>query len=369
MPDLTPLTILVDKSIADDAARKNMVEVVLRNGKAKYKAMIKCALSNASDSSGKNEIFNTVLNSESANNYAIEQVNHAVRNVGKGIKKVDGHIVSLSNQVKDMSVNVDSIFKSVNMIKAMAVLNVGLSMANMAVNVIGFVVISNHLNEIDRQLVTIAGKLDDVKNLKKNELIQEFHQVTMYYNSLSDDISNGKNDLRRQEEFLIETNSFFGKLKGNIMDKSLEISDLLKMIYSLIVPYTAILNSFVTAYYLENQKLPSNYESFTEIYDSLLDDSYLDTVERYWFIDRDQNNHDTYLAIDAMMLLTIQCKAEILDRMEILKVFNTKDKLDSLNEAMNEEMTQQAEKDAMKVADALHKDPAECKQVLLSALS
>lgn len=372
MTDLTPLTIFVNSNVAENAAKKGMLEVALRRKDAKFKAMVKCAVENnlTSSNSDTNLILNKALEVVSKNTASLEEVNHTVRNLSKNIEKVDGHLVSVAANVKNMSTNVDMIFKSTQAIKAMSALNAALSIANIAVDVVGFTIISNHLTVMDKELHDISQKLDDLKNVEKGKLIQEFHGLTMKINAISDSMALGDGaTIKDMENLLIAINSFIEKLLYGVNNKSLEISELLNMIYSLIVPYTSVLSIFITKFFIKYQKFPNNFESFTNLFNLLLDDDYLETVEEYWFLDKDESNEDTICIMDAMKLLTLNCYTELSDRVEIIKQFKTEERIHAFDDKVADAAKHEATEVASEVAKLLQKNDEECDQVLRAALS
>lgn len=367
------VTLLVENGIADELQKKGLAEIVLRQKNAKFKAMVKCALENTQGREADNTVSNILdatMRQISNNSANIEKVNHSMKHVEAGIDRIDGHIVSVSNNIKNLSSNVDMIFRSTQAIQAMSFLNVGLSLANIAINVAGFTIISNHLTSMDNELRIISQKIDDIKNIEKNDIYQEFHSLTMDINTISDQMeSEGKDKISSQslEELLKKLNAFIDKIIRNIKDKTFEISELLNMIFSLLVPYTALLCVFITKYYLKNKKLPKNYDLFIGLYDALLDDSFLDVEWKYWFFEKAESNHNTTCIMNAQKLLTLNCYTEISDRVELLSLLKTKGKVDKFDKEMDETVHRNITEVAPEVAKLLQNTSAsECEQVLQS---
>jgi len=95
----TPVTILIEKNIAEEIQQKGLAEIALRQKDAKFKAMIKCALeSNTLKKDDKmSRVLNCALNQVSNNTRQLEKVNHSIRYLGNSIDMLDGHIISVAD--------------------------------------------------------------------------------------------------------------------------------------------------------------------------------------------------------------------------------------------------------------------------------
>lgn len=135
MNNMETIQIEVPKSVAKKLKQNQFLEVATRTEKAKFDAFNKYRiLSDAAESQKKASELGKDIASRWSHSDATHMMNRYVKNIRDGV-------TSLSKTAADMSLHVEEIYKKTNAIKALSCLNTGLSLANVAVDLIGFAVV------------------------------------------------------------------------------------------------------------------------------------------------------------------------------------------------------------------------------------
>ena len=164
MEKMTAIELLVKQTVADELLQKDFAEIALRRGDAKFKAMVKCKIlgDHLEDNSPIKQIADSMMK---MNTQTIESVRGM-------LGKVDLSNAKTAAAVKNLSVQVDSVFSSLSKLSfvntGLSALNVGLSIANLAVSVKGFKKISDKMNNVSKQLNSIEISIEKLLNLGKN---------------------------------------------------------------------------------------------------------------------------------------------------------------------------------------------------------
>ena len=362
-----PFTILIDQTIADEIAKKNMAELVLRRTDATYRSFIKCAIDHSAGS--EKEVLQTAMSVATNNSLSMDQINSIMSPIRNGLVSGQNklnHIVSIA---RNNALNIDSVLKSTQVIKFGTFLNTGLELANIGITIAGFVMMSRKLNLLDEELKKALNMLDAAEKRDRNRFYAEYHKLVMLTNKALDSIRLNQINLDDLETLIISLNTFVENCVNDIKSNSRNIGDMLKMIFSLITPYTAVLKAFLTEYYYKNHIFPGNYSSFLGLYDLLLDPGLLKTEFNYMFLDQDMTNRDTISTLDTQMALIIDARTLITDYKELLEVFKTKENMGIVEDEINESVTSRSKEIAPEIAAQLQVSPKYCEQVLAQARS
>ena len=332
MEQYAMIQMLVEQAAVPALRQKETCEIVLRQANAKYQPFIKAILGGNGEKAvdkifGETKAFDLV------------DVRSALRNTNRDIK-------SLSLTCKNMSVQVDQIYKSVKSVQSLAYLNTGLGLANIAVNVAGFVMVSNKLNILSSEVQRMSSRLNQVVTLMKHEIIGKFQRLTMLYNQMAAKLdSNEQIDLDELERLIIEMRSFLSEMVLNLNEKALQEEVLLEIVYTLIPAYTSLLCEFVKSYYFMKQNNSPNYQMFLNLYNELEESHFRQCLFDYYMLNKKLNNIDVIDILNAQSLIGINGRVQVEDQLSLVQVLGTVNKLNEFEcqvDAFVKEQVQQA---------------------------
>ena len=271
MDNMVALEMFIDKKIADEVMEKGLAEIALRRADAKFKAMIKCKVLGASVGG---ESITEKLVSEAMQLSTNRNMNlDAVRNTLYSLEKGTG---MLTTTAKNIANQVDGIYQQVNSVMNMSYLNTGISLANMAVDVIGFIVVTEKLNVLNTEVQIVENKINKMSNLQKNDKITMCQKLIMQYNAKIAKIrDNEEVNLDKLEELLIDMRAFISEMLRNLHDQSLGETLVLKIVYTLMPAYTSLFHEFLQCYYFQKNSVPVNYEMFLSLYTELKSENFI----------------------------------------------------------------------------------------------
>ena len=365
MEELTTLELLVNKTVADEVKRKGLAELAMRRGDAKFKSMIKCSLANSSTAQKESaeKIVSTAMERVFKGNASdIKDVRVAVKNLGKNIG-------GLSAVTKNIASQVDSIYQYTSTIKSLSFLNTGLSLTNIAIDAAGFVVIIDRLNQLNYELQGVAIKLDQIKNIKKNEKIAQCQKLIMLFNSLAEKIGEKEDvDVDVIEKLLVEMKSFISEMIYNLQDETLGTELVLGIINAMLPAYTFLLKVFVEKKYYAKHKLPANYDIYLNLYDELEEANYRKKLEsfyyEYYFAEEKMNIIDVLDLINAQILLGLNGKVQIEDQVALQEILGNEEKVKEFDRGLDRIVNGWVKEEIPSIAEESGVEEKVCAQVL-----
>lgn len=353
MDELVDLMIQVSKTEAEKLKKDGIFEAVLRDAKKRYKPFIKAVIQDTDLSKAENaeKLFYEVGKEL---DLKADKVINTMKNIDKHIVFQNGKLNSISGQLLQMAPKFDDVFKNMNVIKSLECMNVALNALNLGATIVGFVIISQKINEVDKKLQAVEVKIDKLGNYHKNELSAEYHELAMRFNSITNKMKNKETiDFDSLEDLLIDMNKFLkDKAIKNIEDRAIDPDLLLSMVNTLLPSYTILLKLYLTEHYLAFERMPDNCSSFLGIYQDLKEEKFIESVHDYFFLDKELSGYDSLMAVTIEQVLVNDELIQIFDRISIVKAVGSKaeyEKLDSLlNTTVKEyalEMAKKNEKD------------------------
>lgn len=335
MEEYVTLEMLVNKTVADEVTQKGLAEIALRRADAKFKAMVKCRILGDATSTElvPQRVASSAMRLSIPGQNNMESVRGAMRSLEKGLGK---KITSLTTTTKNMAVQVDGIYQLTRTVQSLSYLNVGLSMANLAVDVAGFVVVNDKLNMLSSEVQLAANKINKIANVQKNEKISDCQKLIMRFNALSSKIRRGDDiNLDDLEHLIIDMRAYLSEMILNLHDDALGTDLVLKIINSLLPAYTLLFSEFTKRYYYQHQCLPGNYEVFLKLYDELEDVNFRAKLQDHYFLDERLHSQDVLDRLNAQMLLGLNGRVQIEDQTAILKMLGTKEKVEAFDKGLD----------------------------------
>lgn len=357
MNNMVELGLLVEKTVADEVARKEIAEIALRRADAKFKAMVKCKV--LGEPVGNDELLLKVAhNVQKLNLPKIESIRGTLRNI-------DINSGEISNVVKNMSIQFDGVLGSLKSLKNISYLNTGISLANLAVDVAGFMVISDKLTEIDGSLNRIDSNTLKLLGIAKNDLIQEYENHLMKARHIYSKIINDEQtDLEQFCGVILELRNFIQKLINHSVDNTFDEELLSEMIFTLMPAYTFLLSEYTKQYYFQKHRKDVNYDNFISLYDKLANLDIIKKLFDHLILDSEMSIIDATDAVNAQVLFALNNKVQIEDNMRLIEILDTKEKLSELDKELKIIMKDDIQKDIPKIVEECEIEDEECRRII-----
>ncbi len=325
MDQLTTIQMLVDRHDIPQLLKKQTLEIVTRNAKARYKPFIKAYFPEGGERA--TEVARQLFGDTTL--YNLEDVRRSVRLARRDLR-------SISDNCRNMSLEVDHIFNAVKSVQALSYLNVGLSLVNVGLSVAGFAMISNRLNTLNMEVQRLSQRLNQISAIMKNNIIARFQTLTMLYNQMSGKLNkNEQIDLDVLEKLIIDMRSFLSEMIRNLNEQALQEEVLLEIVYTLVPAYTALLCEFEKSYYFAHQENSANFSMFLALFDELESAEFRNHLFDYYMLDKKFPNLDVIDILNAQSLLGINGRVQVEDEISLVRIFETEENLDQFNKEVD----------------------------------
>lgn len=363
--NMVPIELLVKDVLADELYDDGFAEIAFRRSDAKFREMVKCKIAG-----------NSVINEEILNKIAVSALNTDVLStdiydIRKSINKTNINLGNISKSIKTipgslkgLSTKVDGIYQGVNIVKGLSYINVGLSMVNIAADVVGFVVIRNNLLKLNDTVMDIAREVGEISIIQKNSKISECNKLIMQFNSLSSKIQDGDPiDLDSIDNWLINTKTFISEMISNLTGDALEIEVFLNMISSLLPSYTIMLGYYLKSYYFKKKKRPANYDIYINLFCELMEISFDEMLFDYYCLNKNYSLLDTKDVINSQFLINLNDRIFIEDQQYLLETLKTKNKFDEFESKIDVIVENRINEMIPQLSDEGDISQDECKQL------
>lgn len=315
------------------------VEIVLRDMKKRYKPFIKAAVQEAKgiDPKKAQEVLKPIA-AKAVKKKDLEGALHVVRNIDKHINVVGGMVKNVSNQLADLSLDFDDVFKKMGSIEELNYLNVALNGLNLAATIAGFVVVYNMLNELDNKLQSIDAKLDKLVDNEMDKINQRYHDLVMRFNSMYTKIKDHDAVNRDElEGYLRDTNTFIkDRLISSIVKETFDEDVMLTMINTLLPSYTLILIEFQKDYYYGKHRAHDNNPVFMSLFEDLQSKNFTRSVYDYLFLKHGMHADEALAAVALEKIFINGQLIDIYDQNILFRDVADREKFEELNQIINE---------------------------------
>lgn len=362
MDNMVALEMLVDKAIADEVSEKGIAEIALRRADAKFKAMIKCKIlgTPVDGEMVPEKLKSAVMNLSVQNSMGLD----TVRNVLYSLEKGTG---ALTDVIKNMATQVDGIYRQVSSVMDISYLNAGLSLVNTAVDVTGFIIVTEKLNVLHAELQVVASRISKIINVQKNEKVAICQKLIMQCNVMASKIKNNEEvNLDKLQDLLIDMRTFISEMIMDLHDKALGASVVLRMVYTLMPTYTSLFNEFLCRYYFQKNCAPENYEMFLSLYGELMNENFIEILQDYYFLEKKFHGADVFDVLNAQSLIGLNGMVQIEDQLSILKALGTKEKVLRFEEGLSHYAEKRLKEAIPVLARGSEMDEKECTRYFFS---
>lgn len=246
---------------------------------------------------------------------AIDQntIRHLVRTADSNSAKLNQIIPKL-----------DQIFKPLQNLQILSILNTALSAANLVATIAGMVIICNKLNSIDHKLNEIQKEIADVKEINyEMQIAKPCRKLVDDYKLLTPALSKGKpvseerliNLIRECKDYIISIYN----LRNN-----LPLEAALSLIFSLLPILANCMMVYYQRFYDPNQEKHPLHDSCMSVFDLLSVPSFINQIQDYMFMEKNLPNQQVNEYLDCHRLIVYSYKTQIKQLLEDLKIFGSK---------------------------------------------
>lgn len=364
MEELVPLELLVNKPIAEEIRKNGLAEIALRRADAKFKAMIKCRLldDSLSDSELMQKILSSSMNMSISGSCSMESVRCSMHTFGH---TVGNNLPVLSEPMKTMVSHVDSIYTITNALLKISYINTAISLVNLVVDVIGFVIVNKKLNKLNSEVKSMADNISAIHKIEINKKITTCQSIIMDFITMNEKIQDSEQiSIYEMDGLLSKMMTFISDIIRNFNVDALPIDLVLKIVYTLLPAYTLLLNEYITRYYYEKHKEPPKYDIFLSLYNELDDITIRQSIQNYYFIDQKKHLQEVVDLLNVHTLIVFNGQVQIEDQFTILEKLETKEKVETFDLELENSVKHWFRKQNEKIAEKCGISNTKCKKVL-----
>ncbi len=366
MSEYVTVQMVIEKTMADELNKKGIAEIVFRQASAKYKNFVKCKI--LDNPTVSNEVAERIHSSSlqvlSQDVKNLKDTRAVVLSYEKNIKH---GIKALTTITKKVTTQLDLVYRESKAIKNLSYIGVGLSLTNIAVDMAGFTIVINKLNDLNSRLQGLSDQIGSIANIQKNDKIAECQRLIMRFNSLADKIKDEEDvSLDDIEALIVDMKAYLSEMIHNLSDKALKTELVLEIINILLPAYTILYKALLDKFYLEKGKLPANTEIFNQLYDELENSQIREQLKEYfydrYFIEEKMRSEDVFDIINAQILIEISGRAQIDDEITLIKLLKTREGLRKYKERLEELVQTLAKENISAIAEDSGVDEETCSQ-------
>ena len=366
MSEYVTVQMVIEKTMADELNKKGIAEIVFRQASAKYKNFVKCKI--LDNPTVSNEVAERIHSSSlqvlSQDVKNLKDTRAVVLSYEKNIKH---GIKALTTITKKVTTQLDLVYRESKAIKNLSYIGVGLSLTNIAVDMAGFTIVINKLNDLNSRLQGLSDQIGSIANIQKNDKIAECQRLIMRFNSLADKIKDEEDvSLDDIEALIVDMKAYLSEMIHNLSDKALKTELVLEIINILLPAYTILYKALLDKFYLEKGKLPANTEIFNQLYDELENSQIREQLKEYfydrYFIEEKMRSEDVFDIINAQILIEINGRAQIDDEITLIKLLKTREGLRKYKERLEDLVQTLAKENISAIAEDSGVDEETCSQ-------
>lgn len=301
----------VPEKYADRFKDLESIEACFRQNNARFKEFINIAV--AKDKSveevGK-EILDSFLSSAEKVNHSINAINNSLSDVNKNIN--------------DMANVADQIIKKMDKSRILSFVNTGLNAANLCASVAGFAIMSEHLDEISKELEELSKSVGDI--IKHQEHLDEknVEKLISKYGNILNNESVGKEVSIDERYELVDDMSLTIKFLIKCFKEDIGHRQVYYEALSSLIPmYIVSICKFDREHYFAYGKLHVHHDKYVNVlreFDSL---EFFKGIQDYAFLDKDLNSRESFDNAFAYVAKIDEQKAAINDNLLIIKHFKS----------------------------------------------
>lgn len=347
--------VIKDKELYKELVKKGCVELVQRRKDAHFKAMPKCDLVKNIDQSAK-DVLNAALQKK-MKLVSKSQMAKSLRDIGKGLNYANGQLKDISSELRGITSAVDSLMSNTEVIKSLSFLNTGLSAVNLGVNIAGFIIISQKLDKMEASIKSdlsrIEAGIDDLKQEEVDKLCEAARELKLKFSYISGKLAHNEDvKLDDLEGFLMQANKFCSERLLKHINGKEETGFFLDILFAILPAYSALLEHYEYAHFSEKGRLPDTYQNYLSLFNEILEPQVVKAISDHLFLNEKISSRATTEAVYALEGTVLNYATEVMDRGDLIRMINDKEKYDALEVAVEKE----ASNELISLADEIAKE-------------
>ncbi len=356
------VTLLVDKTAASEINKKGLAEVAFRRADQKFRSMIKYRVLNSCDESTGQKILEAAFGQSDSGALNISQLRHVVRNVDLSAKK----LVSMDGKIDNIAAVMDAFKFQFPKLAKLSFLNAGISLANIAVDVKGFLIINESIRGLSNELSELKSELNSIKQLNFDaDISRPAQELKVRYGYFCDWLKAGKTiPISDLEDYLERINPYLTSIIGFLDNDALDRESILNYVFMLIPVYTSVLSMYLKAFYEKNLCAPTNYDQFLSVFEKL-NASYLhEIVLDEFFLPGKYTYKETMKILDCSSLSLFSERLQIDDLLALLETYYEDEMFSKFDEGLTELAEDRISKEVVNISERSGVPLEECRRIL-----
>ena len=316
--EMVKLLLEVPAEHAQEILKYRNPELVTRGVFKRFKNFFKCKVSEAPPDAAEAM--------EKAMNAFAKKTSTSIESVRKTVSNIEKNSQALTDSVKNISVNVDKLTNITKITQGLSFLNAGMPMANLAVNIAGFAMVSKQLSELSDKIKEIDVAIQKQVEEKKIDKVIDGRELIMAYNDMADAWKNDqKISLDKEQELLRQMTSYVSSITEYMERELLDIELCMDIIMNLLPAYTITISEYIKHYYFDNNNLPTNLDLYKAVYREFLKPEVKNLLLDYFFLGIGVGYNEAVDDTNMIVLLALNDLTTIEDQEELLKMTETEE--------------------------------------------
>jgi len=321
------IELFVKDALADELQKDGFAEIVCRRADAKFREMIKCKLltSSKSDRSSLEKISAKALGLDVKASDMLD-IRKSINSINANSRDMKNALEKIPSSIKNIVTRMDGVYQGIDALKELSYMNIALSMVTLAVDVAGFMIVSDKLGLMTDSLSEISETVENIAVVQINEKLKELDKLIMDYNELASAIQDG--DYIKLEiiaEWLKHAKTYISEMLSNFSSNAINVDILLRIICTLMPLYSIMLSFYFKQYYFEKNKRSPNYELYLGVFDTIMKISLDKRMIDYYFLEKNYSLMDATNITESQLLLSLNAKILIEDQQVLLEKLKTKE--------------------------------------------
>lgn len=327
MDNLTPIELLVNEKVYDDIMQKGFAEITQRRKDAKFTEMVKSPIffEKVTENPTNNLIAQESLKMTNNQN----NIRHAINELGLGKASVN----ELTATTKNMASQVNMLGMTMKSVQSLEYLNASLNFANISVDVAGFAMVLNKLNLMNERLLgldkEIDGMSDRLSSIAANQWNKEkgnYKRLILDCKSILLNIKLGKNvTTDKIENMLHRLIGFITYIQDSFKENRYDQETLLKMMASLIPPFSFLVSKNIEKRLFEDNVLPPGLQECMDTYAFYNSPVFREKLEDFYILEKGMHINDAMDIVNTWSLFALNGRVQNEDLLSLLKTYNTKE--------------------------------------------
>ena len=334
----------VPEKYADRFKDLESIEACFRQNNARFKEFINIAVAKEKgiEEVGK-ELMDAFLSSSEKVNHSINVINNTLSDVNKN--------------VNDIANAADQILKKMDKSKILSFVNTGLNAANLCATAAGFAVMSEHLDEISKELNTLSKDVGDILEHQENLDQKNVEKLINNYGNILNKESVGR-EISLDERYELVDDMFLTIkfLLKCFMEDVGHRQVYYDALSALLPMYIVSICKFDREHYFAYGKLHMHHDKYVSILNEFSSLDFFKEIQDYAFLNKDLCGRESFDNAFVYIAKIEEQKVAINDNLLIIKHFKSEDEYNKFRQLQDWTIFNEIKNNAEEVAQVLQEN-------------